>query len=62
MILQDIKRYVLLEMILKIEQSWHKKLENLKVMLNSKMITETLDLGTNAMTLLQEREITCSVF
>ena len=49
-------------MILKIEQSWHKKLENLKVILNSKMITETLDLGTNAMTLLQEREITCSVF
>ena len=62
MILQDIKWYVLLEMILKIEQSWHKKLENLKVILNSKMITETLDLGTNAMTLLQEREITCSVF
>ena len=62
MILQDIKRYVLLEMILKIEQSWHKKLENLKVILNSKMITETLDLVTNAMTLLQEREITCSVF
>ena len=62
MILQDIKRYVLLEMILKIEQSWHKKLENLKVILNSKMITETLDLGTNAMTLLQEREITCNVF
>ena len=62
MILQDIKRYVLLEMILKIEQSWHKKLENLKVILNSKMITETLDLGANAMTLLQEREITCSVF
>ena len=62
MILQDIRRYVLLEMILKIEQSWHKKLENLKVILNSKMITETLDLVTNAMTLLQEREITCSVF